>query len=335
MPKDLTHFHIVVIALLCLISPIVFCSEGDRSLAFQNCIKKLHKDHCQKHHLLNENITSVYDLKQPFYMRLLGWDCMSEIQYECMWITVDLFDKIYKRPVPQFYGKWPFVRLMGVQEPASVFASVLNLLANYHMLKKMMRIQRAERSLLKLVYKLFAWVCINTWVWSAVFHTRDTNFTEKMDYFSAFLLTLMQLNVFFVRYLWPKRTLNARVVLFILILFSINLFIRHIHYLGFVHFDYGYNMQMNIQVGLVNSVCWLLWSAHKYFKEKRAYVWRCAFSVVLFDLLMIFELFDFQPLLWAFDAHALWHFSTIIIPFYWYQFLIDDLFSLEELEKYE
>ena len=32
-------------------------------------------------------------------------------------------------------------------------------------------------------------VCgVNAWVWSAVFHTRDTVLTERMDYFSAALL---------------------------------------------------------------------------------------------------------------------------------------------------
>lgn len=39
-------------------------------------------------------------------------------------------------PVPQFYGKWPFVRFFGIQEPASVFFSFLNLVAHWRMIRK-------------------------------------------------------------------------------------------------------------------------------------------------------------------------------------------------------
>jgi hypothetical protein len=31
-------------------------------------------------------------------------------------------------------------------------------------------------------------VSLNAWFWSTVFHTRDVDFTEKMDYFSAFTI---------------------------------------------------------------------------------------------------------------------------------------------------
>jgi len=41
--------------------------------------------------------------------------------------------------VPQFHGKWPFARLMGVQEPASVLFSIANLLPHVIMLRKLRR----------------------------------------------------------------------------------------------------------------------------------------------------------------------------------------------------
>ncbi len=40
--------------------------------------------------------------------------------------------------------------------------------------------------------------------------------------------------------------------------------------MGFVKFDYGYNMTVNISVGAVNSVCWLAWSAWHW--KSRPYV---------------------------------------------------------------
>lgn len=41
--------------------------------------------------------------------------------------------------VPQFYGKWPFIRLFGIQEPASVFFSFLNLFVHWRMIRKFRR----------------------------------------------------------------------------------------------------------------------------------------------------------------------------------------------------
>ena len=42
-------------------------------------------------------------------------------------------------------------------------------------------------------------VSLNTWLWSAVFHTRDVGWTEKMDYFSAALLIVCGIVVQFIR----------------------------------------------------------------------------------------------------------------------------------------
>ena len=46
---------------------------------------------------------------------------------------------------------------------------------------------------------MFLQVCLNCWFWSCVFHTRDTPFTEKMDYFSAFSAVLFSFYAMIVR----------------------------------------------------------------------------------------------------------------------------------------
>lgn len=43
-------------------------------------------------------------------------------------------------------------------------------------------------------------ICINAWLWSVVFHARDTPWTERMDYFSAFSMVLFSLFGLLVRY---------------------------------------------------------------------------------------------------------------------------------------
>merc|ERR1712243_485383 len=50
-----------------------------------------------------------------------------------MWETVTEM-KIRHGQVPQFHGKWPFIRVLGIQEPASTLFSILNLLSNLYML---------------------------------------------------------------------------------------------------------------------------------------------------------------------------------------------------------
>ena len=318
--------------LLCILFSCCFGSVGDNSNAFIECKQRCTELNCE---VKNMPASSVFEVNQPYYLRLLGWDCLSECKYECMWHTIEVFEKIYKRDVPQFYGKWPFVRFMGMQEPMSVLASVLNLLANLYMLRKMKQIyaNKERPSRMRKVYNLCGLVCVNTWIWSAIFHARDTSFTEKMDYFCAFALTLVQLNLFFVRFFSFRERGVSTILLYSILTISGIYYAYHIYFLGFIEFDYGYNMQVNIYVGVLNSICWISWSYYNYFKLKKKYVWRCAFSIIIFDALMVFEVYDFSPIMWVLDSHAAWHLSTAIIPFYWYRFIIDDIYYLENYDK--
>lgn len=74
-------------------------------------------------------------IKQDFVNEALLWTCHDECIYHCMWRTTNTFVS-RGWPVPQFYGKWPFARFVGVQEPASVFFSFLNLMAHWRMIRK-------------------------------------------------------------------------------------------------------------------------------------------------------------------------------------------------------
>ncbi|XP_010188537.1 PREDICTED: post-GPI attachment to proteins factor 3, partial [Mesitornis unicolor] len=52
----------------------------------------------------------------------------------------------------------------------------------------------------------FAWVSLNAWFWSTVFHTRDTAVTEKLDYFCASAVVLHSVYLCCVRWLrWCLR----------------------------------------------------------------------------------------------------------------------------------
>lgn len=120
-------------------------------------------------------------------------------------------------------GRWPFWRLGGLQEPGSVFFSLLNLLAHYCGLKALQRVPADKcspahswcatashasttqsilpysklprcsnagitifiGSLSRCSYVGLSLVSMNAWFWASVFHSRDRPVTEALDYHSA------------------------------------------------------------------------------------------------------------------------------------------------------
>ncbi|CAF0739572.1 unnamed protein product [Didymodactylos carnosus] len=212
--------NLLLIYLIYLIScstNLVLCSEGDKHYIYQSCLH-----HCQQINCSTSSGLNSFHLKQSVFEQLTFWSCPDECAYQCMWKTVNHMQKNEKR-VAQFHGKWPFIRLFGIQEPASTLFSIANFISHYYygfrVIRK--RLQYRVHPLYN-VWLCFSIVALNAWIWSAIFHTRDKPFTEKMDYICAI------------------------------------------------------------------------------------------------------ELLDFEPIAWIIDAHSLWHFSTIILPLLWYQFVIDD-----------
>uniref|UniRef100_A0A8C7EEL4 Post-GPI attachment to proteins factor 3 n=1 Tax=Nothoprocta perdicaria TaxID=30464 RepID=A0A8C7EEL4_NOTPE len=94
---------------------------------YRDCVARCERRNCSGAAL------RLFRARQPLYMSLTGWTCRDECRYECMWFTVRLYAQGGYQ-VPQFHGKWPFSRLLFVQEPASAFASLLNGLASLVML---------------------------------------------------------------------------------------------------------------------------------------------------------------------------------------------------------
>lgn len=133
-------------------------SAGDRSQFFNNCMKGCLHSNCTAGAVFSyidlfalEKINSKIfylsfldaikfkeTIKQDFFNEILLWTCHDECIYHCMWRTTNAFIS-RNWNVPQFYGKWPFKRFLGIQEPASVFFSFLNLLAHWRMIRKFRR----------------------------------------------------------------------------------------------------------------------------------------------------------------------------------------------------
>ncbi|XP_072343797.1 post-GPI attachment to proteins factor 3 isoform X1 [Scyliorhinus torazame] len=312
---------VAVCCLLCAASglPAARSSQGDREPHYRNCVRLCERQNCTGPAL------RAFGKIQPLHMLATGWRCADDCKYNCMWATVGLYIKEGHK-VPQFHGKWPFYRFLFFQEPASAAASMLNGLANYVMLNR----YRAAVPFQSPMYRTcisFAMVTLNAWVWSTVFHTRDTLLTEKMDYFCASSVMLYSIYLCCVRTLGLTRPWTASLFGALLIV----LFGCHVWYLTYVHFDYGYNMAANILIGLINVLWWLCWCLWN--RARLPYVWKCMIVVGLLHGLALLELLDFPPWLWVFDAHAVWHFSTIPVPFLFYSFLIDDSLHLLDVKR--
>lgn len=151
---DIKTSIIIGIVVFCIGLRYVHASTGDRSQFFQNCMKGCIHSNCTEGSCLNISsswklnwkLKKMFDffsdainfqehIKQDFSNEVLLWTCHDECIYHCMWRTTNTFVS-RDWPVPQFYGKWPFVRFFGIQEPASVFFSFLNLIAHWRMIRK-------------------------------------------------------------------------------------------------------------------------------------------------------------------------------------------------------
>ena len=126
----------------------------------------------------------MFHLQQAWHDRLLFWSCPEECSYQCMWDTVENSYRKNGYPIQQFHGKWPFIRIFGIQEPASALFSVFNLIPHILMLR------RIGESIPRETKTYFVWlgyclVSINTWTWSTIFHTRDWDITEKVKQYET------------------------------------------------------------------------------------------------------------------------------------------------------
>lgn len=158
MTRCISGRYLFLILIYC--AAIVNASAGDRSQPFQDCLQLCDAQRCRP-----EN-----DRQLSFFLRLTRWTCLDDCKYTCTHLMTDM-DEADGKPVLQYYGKWPFWRLWGMQEPASVIFSLGNFwvhLSGYKAVKTLVPIGHPMRDYL--VY----WSCVsmNAWIWSSVFHTR-------------------------------------------------------------------------------------------------------------------------------------------------------------------
>ncbi|EFN53094.1 hypothetical protein CHLNCDRAFT_26223, partial [Chlorella variabilis] len=243
------------------------------------------------------------------------WDCPADCSYVCMWL-MERSRPSDAGPVQKYYGKWPFRRWMGMQEPAAVLFSLLNLAAHAHCLARFVA-ARGGGYPYRWLWGGYMALSINAWLWSAVFHSRDTRLTERLDYFSAALL------IFFNLFLCLVRTARLRSAAAMLAAAApLAAFLAsHFRFMLLVLFDYAYHVKVCIAAGAAQSALWLGWAAATAPAGRRHLL---AF-ILLVNACMALEVLDFPPLWHALDAHSLWHAATAPLVYLFYQFIVADV----------
>lgn len=285
-------------------------SSGDKLPEFQYCVSQCCADNCPS--------------ELSLHLRLLGWTCDSNCDYLCQQFLTDLHESSQSQ-VHQYHGKWPFTRIIGIQELASVIFSLMNLWPNWQGMKTLLKgTSNSKTFRMRPYYVCFAFVGVNTWVWSAMFHTRDFVWTERLDYFSAIGSILYGLFLALIRIFRLDRPSERACRLVVAGVCSI-FYVCHVYYLSFVHFNYTYNMAAGVVLGLTQTALWAIYSILTY-RQTRERADLLPLAIVTSVLLgMGFELFDFSPFLRLVDAHSLWHLATVLPTFMWYQWMLSDM----------
>lgn len=174
---------------------------------------------------------------------------------------------------------------------------------------------------------MFGYFGLASWVFSMIFHTRDFNLTEKLDYFGAgasvmYGLFFAAIRVFRLDQPRPSPTgTNNRsgTILRLWTFVCLSLYLLHVGYLTFITFDYTYNMAANVVIGLMQNILWTWFSVVRFRKVGMLWAAWPGMIVAWVILAMSLELFDFPPFWGMVDAHSLWHLGTVVPTIWWYK----------------
>lgn len=290
---------------LCLVLQIALASPGDNLEEFDDCIYQCQQITCynnpyyimqeqfrealqkKNHHFHRYEPSWHFDWHLSGYLKALLWNCKSNCDYQCQRIITQE-RKAAGEEVLQFHGKWPFLRVLGMQEFASVLLSMANFVP--HLLGFIMAgraiktlkpveaqkgveypkgMEKALETLLRNI-RMVAFITMCAWISSAVFHVRDFILTEKLDYYFAGMTVLSGFYSISYRYFklfLPTRKWQARALGFAcLVAYSAHIYRLETDWL------YTYNMRANILVGVLQNIMWGLtcYSLYsKYLEEEQ------------------------------------------------------------------
>ena len=297
-------------------------SQGDIDISFRMCVKTCIEQTC------SNNNKSKFGDGFPY------WNCDDDCSYECVQsITSERSSQGYG-PL-KYHGHWPFLRLFGLEEPASTVFSLLNSVPYIISFGSTFTANqgRNQHSFMDSWLTLFYMISINTWFASAFFHSRKTEFASFYDYTSALLFLGYSLWLAVRRIMGVKATFFKVGSIFSTFLVLYLFQVSRMH-AGLVSFDQ--HMSLSITIAVCNVVIWLSWLLFSSEgKGKGNYRYLCLICQLWFSLAALLELFDFPAIWGLYDAHSLWHAATIPLGFLWAYFwkLDRDMCLIDIIDK--
>ncbi|KZV58475.1 post-GPI attachment to protein factor 3 [Dorcoceras hygrometricum] len=324
-------FALFLVSLSCF-SRFLSASPGDADPIYKECVEKCEKtgcvgEKCFQHCNFSSDGNSIdgpWYLQEPLYVQWKQWDCLGDCRYHCMLSREEERQKLGYQPA-KYHKKWPLRRIYGIQEPVSMALSALNLAVQFHgwvsffilvNYKLAFRPNKTTYYEYTGLWHIYAIVAMNAWFWSAVFHARDVDLTEKLDYSSAvallgYTLFLAIIRAFSVRVEAARVMVAAPVFAFVA---------THILYLNFYDFDSGLNRIVCVAMAVLQLVVWAIWTVTSR-HPSRWKMWGVVFGGAL---AVILEMYDFPPYSGLVDAHAIWHATMIPVTYLWWSFVRDD-----------
>ena len=254
--------------------------------------------------------------KNDLSVTMLGWDCEENCRYECM--QMDNTHRIQNGETSVKYnGKWPFTRILGTQEFFSTIFSIANLLphATYFFI---WRAKAPKGHYMTPIMLFFSISATHTWWWSTAFHARDNWFTHNMDYFFATFSIMVMVFWTIVRISGIKNYNSMAYIAAPMFLY----FIFHVYYMLYVEWNYEYNMNLAIVLGVTFCGSWIVNGLYNY--KRKPYAWKILVATINIAFFAGFEVFDFPPLFGLLDAHAIWHGATPISCVLMWQYMLED-----------
>jgi len=178
---------------------------------------------------------------------------------------------------------------------------------------------------LKRIWLGYAYLGAVVWTCSTLFHARDFWLTECMDYLAACAVVFY---AFFVAISftvpWLQRNPFGRIC-WATFGTGLGLFYAHHVYSFIENINYGHNMFYCILCSIATASIYLLWmTCECFYARKRRSLAILAGTITLGLIGACFEVMDFPPIFWTFDAHSLFHAITIPTPWLLAEFAVEE-----------
>jgi heme/copper-type cytochrome/quinol oxidase subunit 4 len=298
-------------------SLFVEASSGDMDPSFRECVWHCKLDECK-----DGDISIIQ-------RRFLKWDCIEECQYICMRNISDYYLKTYGI-VPKYYGHWPFIRVLFMQEPAAALFSIANIIPHVYFIRKYWNTLASRGA--NIIYRrcliILSFISMNAWLASVVYHTRKLSATALYDFSSALILLAFSTWLAAYRLLLELKLKGCSSYIKAFGISSVLLVgFTLVSIFKLYHESTTFSDHMKRCIGLATSqlVLWIVW----FLISKAHHRYWCLLSQVWFAAAGMLEVFDFPPFFGHFDAHSLWHAATVPLGIILYHFWILDVNYLD------